>query len=101
MILSRCVSHQEPLHANGGLGRRESQGSVSSAGSLDLVSPHLPSPTGHTASWSPHAHTPEGSRAGEEPGRWVLLGTETSLGSIWKPGLTQLCFWNPTENRKL
>uniref|UniRef100_A0ABI7Z5A9 Regulator of G protein signaling 12 n=1 Tax=Felis catus TaxID=9685 RepID=A0ABI7Z5A9_FELCA len=26
----------EPLHANGGLGRRESQGSVSSAGSLDL-----------------------------------------------------------------
>ncbi|XP_032348996.1 regulator of G-protein signaling 12 isoform X3 [Camelus ferus] len=26
----------DPLHANGGLGRRESQGSVSSAGSLDL-----------------------------------------------------------------
>ncbi|KAF3825369.1 hypothetical protein GH733_006003, partial [Mirounga leonina] len=26
----------EPLHANGGLGRRESQGSVSSTGSLDL-----------------------------------------------------------------
>ncbi|XP_066242930.1 regulator of G-protein signaling 12 isoform X1 [Saccopteryx leptura] len=27
----------DPLHANGGLGRRESQGSVSSAGSLDLA----------------------------------------------------------------
>lgn len=35
-------AHPAPLHANGGLGRRESQGSVSSAGSLDLVSPCLP-----------------------------------------------------------
>lgn len=38
---SRVLSARVPtdvLHANGGLGRRESQGSVSSAGSLDLVS---------------------------------------------------------------
>lgn len=39
---------QEPLHANGGLGRRESQGSVSSAGSLDLVSHCRPRPKGHS-----------------------------------------------------
>lgn len=64
VILSCCVSHPEPPHTNGGLGRRESQGSVSSAGSLDLVSPRLPS-----------AHTPqEGSRAGAEPGRRAPRG---------------------------
>lgn len=39
--------HQDTPHANGGLGRRESQGSVSSAGSLDLVSPR-----GHVDLWS-------------------------------------------------
>lgn len=39
--------HQDAPHANGGLGRRESQGSVSSAGSLDLVSPR-----GHVDLWS-------------------------------------------------
>ena len=55
--------HQEPLHANGGLGRRESQGSVSSAGSLDLVSHRLPPPKGHSgfvksASVSGHAKPP-------------------------------------------
>uniref|UniRef100_A0A452S336 Regulator of G protein signaling 12 n=1 Tax=Ursus americanus TaxID=9643 RepID=A0A452S336_URSAM len=33
----------EPLHANGGLGRRESQGSVSSTGSLDLSEACRPS----------------------------------------------------------
>lgn len=46
-ILSARVS-ADGLHANGGLGRRESQGSVSSAGSLDLVSARRapPSSTG-------------------------------------------------------
>lgn len=37
-VLSPCVP-ADPAHANGGLGRRESQGSMTSAGSLDLVSP--------------------------------------------------------------
>lgn len=72
MILSRCVSHQDPPHANGGLGRRESQGSVSSAGSLDLVSPRLPSahrPRRLTEPavclvTKPHAPPEEGSRDG-------------------------------------
>ncbi|XP_004432393.1 PREDICTED: regulator of G-protein signaling 12 isoform X1 [Ceratotherium simum simum] len=34
----------DPLHANGGVGRRESQGSVSSAGSLDLSEARTPAP---------------------------------------------------------
>lgn len=43
---SLCFPHPDAPHANGGLGRRESQGSVSSAGSLDLVSHARPGPEG-------------------------------------------------------
>lgn len=73
--LSKPVSpHKDTLPTNGGLcRRRESQGSVSSAGSLDLVSHHpFPSPRPRPVS----LHSAAAARCG-----WLSLGISGGAGS--------------------